>query len=84
MTDDDGPMTVGKLRDVLANLPDDRLVVVSSDPAGNRYSEADSAVTSRSLWFADERQIYSPEDIEDEGIDTYNRGVPCLVLWPTN
>jgi hypothetical protein len=70
-------MTVKKLRKVLKSLPNDMLVVLSSDEEGNSYHELCDAVV----------MYYSPstEEAIDEGdLEEYgqNDSAKTLVLWP--
>ena len=84
-------MKVKELKELLKNVDDNRLVVMSKDGEGNGFSPlADIDDTSNyeadSTWSGEvgiekltpelEKQGYGEEDV--------NHGVPALVLWPTN
>lgn len=82
----DGYMRVAQLRELLADFPDDGLVVLSKDGEGNEYSPlADGqpaiyvpdTTWSGAAFFATEGGIY-PTDTNDEGAES------CVVLWPVN
>jgi hypothetical protein len=71
-------MKMKEFREMLVGLPDDMLIVLSSDAEGNYLSPfAESSV-----------EWYFPEgdhggDIYDEE-DAPNGAEPALVLWPVN
>ena len=62
-------MTVAELRDQLANVDDDVIIVLSSDSKGNSFHEIDSCEYAK----YEEGEIM---DIDDED------GEDCIVLWP--
>lgn len=80
-TDDDGPMTVARLRAILADLPDDHLVILASDPEGNDYHQFSGDVSTDRRWDARYRELAGGDD-EDEPDEDEPGGVPCIVLWP--
>lgn len=94
MSDDDGPMTVAKLRDLLHDLPGDHLVVMSKDAEGNDYREFSGDISTQYRWRADWRELVGDDDEEGEGDsddedpdddeedDEPDESVPCIVLWP--
>jgi hypothetical protein len=84
-------MNVKELKELLKDVDDNRIVVMSSDAEGNNYSplyqmddnSTYKAETTYSGYVGVEKltselkkQGYSKEDLND--------GVPALVLWPTN
>lgn len=87
-------MTIKELREAIAELPDDMLVVMSKDGEGNGYSPLSgvdqSMYRADSTWsgeiaiaaLTDEarEQGYSDEDVgtKEDGYE------PAVVLWPTN
>jgi len=84
-------MTVRELREALAGLPDDMLVVMSRDAEGNGYSPL--VETSESMYVAETTwsgEVYpTPEDIADDeqlGEDDEAPGdaVRVVTLWPVN
>ena len=72
MNDD---MTVGELIAELQTFPKDTLIVMSSDPEGNRFSGADEVGDGN--FALDERELYAEEDMEPE--DHYEK---VAVIWP--
>ena len=89
-------MKVKELKEIIKDLPDDMLVVVSKDAEGNSITplaEAD-ADNNRYLqydnsWDGEVRlKELRDEDIEKgfsfEDCDFDNEGEDALVLWPTN
>lgn len=84
-------LTVRDLRESLAELPDDMLVVMSKDAEGNGYSPL--AEVAQSMYLADSTwsgETYpTPEDIADD--DQYGEddeapddAVRVVALWPVN
>jgi hypothetical protein len=84
-------LTVRELREALAGLPDDMLVVMSRDAEGNGYSPlveaSESMYLAETTWSGD---LYpTPEDIaadaqlgeDDEAPDD---AVRVIALWPVN
>lgn len=85
-------MNVKDLREALAAMPDDMLVVVQKDSEGNGYSPLRGADGDNNSYAADStwggtvgltaltdeaaKRGYGPEDVV--------AGVPCLVLYPVN
>lgn len=87
MSDDEGPMTVARLRALLADLPDDHLVILASDPEGNDYHQFSGDVSTDYRWDADERELIGGDDDDDEDDEPDEDeaepdGVACIVLWP--
>lgn len=76
-----GPLTAGILRSLLADLPDDTLVVLSKDAEGNGFSPLDGYGIDR--YVAESTYSGYLVDVETEP-DPLPDSVPCLVLWPTN
>jgi hypothetical protein len=83
-------VTLGELKQKWADLPDDLVVVQSSDGEGNGMSPfADFSVVRyrpESTWSG---EIMDPESTDVDGspyysAETLNEGIPCLVLWPVN
>ena len=74
----DGYIRVGKLRELLRDLDDDMLVVLSRDEEGNGFSPLSdyglSIYEATTTWHG---EVVEPEDYD-------GNGVPALVLWPTN
>ncbi len=63
-------MTVARLREAVASLPDDLPGVLSKDPEGNGFRVLVDVDTAR--WHSG-----------DGGwLDETDGGVPCVVLWP--
>lgn len=80
-------VTVAKLREILAKLPDDAIVVMSKDAEGNNFSpfcevgndEASDWYRAESSWSGYLRdEEYDPDEDGPDG------AVSCVVLWPTN
>lgn len=81
-------MRVGKLKEILNELDDSVLIVMSSDAEGNSYSPLagwwEGIYVPDSTWSG---SVYDPDDEEygeygepEEAEDAE----PCVVLWPTN
>ena len=87
-------MTVKELRDALATMPDDLLVILQRDGEGNGYSPIAGADGDNNAYVADTtysghvrlraltpeaiRRGYTSEDVAPDVAP------PCLVLYPTN
>lgn len=77
-------VTVAKLRTLLADAPDDALVVMSKDAEGNGFSPfaelgGTDHYVAESAWAGHLRdEEYDPDEDGEDG------AVPCVVLWPTN
>lgn len=82
-------MNVKELRDILNSLPDDMLVVMSSDSEGNAYSplsgHAVGKYMANSTW---DGQYYDNLDYIDEikegYLDEEDEVVDAVCIWPTN
>lgn len=90
-------ITVAKLRELLADAPDDALVVMSKNGEGNGFSPfselGDGRYIAESSWsgyLADEGEDDDEpgdDDVVTAGADyeePTEQGVACIVLWPTN
>ncbi len=64
-------MTMGRLREALATLPDDLPVVMSKDPEGNGFRPLSDVDVAR--WHSGDGGWL---DEDPDG------GAPCVVLWP--
>lgn len=95
MSDYDGPMTVAKLRELLHDLPGDRLVVLAGDPEGNDFRQLSDSISDDYRWHVEWGELVGddeepddedPDDDDDEGDseedDEPDESVPCIVLWP--
>jgi hypothetical protein len=72
-------MTVGELKKLLQNVPDERMVILSGDSEGNKFSPLYEVSAEDDLRYAADNS-WSGELIgEDEG-----EGTPAIALWPTN
>lgn len=74
-------MTVDELRQALADLPGDRIVVMSKDGEGNSHSplaevEGDTRYSAESEWAG---TTHHPDDWDD-----HPDAVVAVCLWPTN
>lgn len=73
-------MTVRQLRETLADMPEDALVVLSKDAEGNDFSPVESAERSFSLNYYRAITTWYGEIEEGE-----RDGLPlALIIWPTN
>ena len=70
-------MTVKHLKTILANQPDDRLVVISRDPEGNSYSPCEMAAFTVGHYSERDLDFISAAEDEDEAGPTN-----ALCLWP--
>jgi len=77
-------MTAKELREQLANVGDDVIIVLSSDSDGNGFSEVSSC---ESMVYKDGEIGFSEltDDLEEDGYgeeDILEDGEECVVLWP--
>lgn len=86
-------MTVKDLREELAGLPDEMIVVMAKDGEGNGFSPLADVDGENKAYQADTTwsgevgiKKLTPELIDDGGYseDDVVEGQDCLVLWPTN
>lgn len=86
-------MNVGELREVLKDLPDDTLVVMSKDGEGNSYSPLSGHWNGHyipettwwgELWSEEDERDFDPHLPEDAEVPVPAEAVPAIVLWPTN
>lgn len=86
-------MNVAELKEILTNLPDETLVVLSKDAEGNAYSPLSSfweghyipdTTWAGEIWSEDDERDYDPHIPEDAEVAPPSDAVPALVLWPTN
>lgn len=86
-TEPDEYVTVAQLRDILAKLPDDAIVIMSKDSEGNAFSPLDEVGDTEDVdWYVPDSgysgELRSDEyDADEDGPDG---AVPCVVLWPKN
>jgi hypothetical protein len=77
-------MNAAELREILASVPDDTLVVLSRDAEGNGYSKCWGYATNMvyedgEVGFA----ALTPElEAKGYGEGDIRTGEPCVVLWP--
>lgn len=70
-------MTIGDLRELIADQPDDKLLVLSSDSEGNYYSPAiDHGFL---MWNPKEKRIRNPDEVALCDKEDYQH---VFVLWP--
>jgi hypothetical protein len=81
-------MNVQQLKEILADVPDDYLVVMSSDTEGNNYSPlsgwAIGEYVADTTWSG---EVYFDNKDEDDDIGEGEDWVEAqfaLVLWPVN
>ena len=80
-------MTVAELREYLADLNPDTLVVMSRDPEGNGYSPLHNIDTC--VYDNDEFAVWYLEltdDLRKRGYgedDVFPNGVPAVAMWPS-
>ncbi len=86
-------MTVKDLRDALAGLPDDMLVICQKDGEGNGYSPLagadgeNNSYVADTTWSGDVGLTKLTKEAKAKGYakeDVVKDGVPCLVLYPVN
>lgn len=85
-------MTVKELREALANLPDDALVILQKDVEGNGCSPCDGvdaenvAYRAENTWSGEIGPIKLTPDLQKQGYGSEDlvEGVPCVVLIPIN
>ena len=85
-------MNVKELREALAGLPDDMIVIVQKDSEGNGYSPlsgvdgVNNAYRAETTWSGEVGLIrLTPDDVvAGYGEEDVLEGEPCCVLYPTN
>lgn len=91
-------MNIAELREILAVLPENALVVMSKDAEGNNFSPLSSysddlRYNANSTWSgevtseencAEHRADYGLKGPCDHTDCRYGEGVPAVVLWPVN
>jgi hypothetical protein len=89
----EGVITVGELREKLAQLPDDMPVILEKDAEGNGYSplaavSTDERYEPESTWSGEVRvseEEWSPEDYHGDTYEEYTQGsYPAVILGPVN
>jgi len=77
-------MKVKKLKEILADMPDDLLVVLSRDPEGNDFSPLDQYTLG--LKYLPASRPWQRGIICQDGDAKFNSSsaLPSLVLWPTH
>lgn len=87
-----GPLTVGQLREFLAAVPSDHIVVMSKDAEGNSYSPLTAAAqmlyVAESTWAGEvhptPEAVATTPGLDGDDWSSDPRAVRSLVLWPTN
>ena len=87
----EGAFTIKDLKEAIKDLPDDLIVVLQSDPEGNRYRmaaglDADNTGVSGDRWYnLETKYIKLTPELADEGYceDDIDEDVtPCAIIWP--
>ncbi len=78
-------MTVKKLKEIIKNMDDDVIIIMSRDEDGNGYAPL-SEVDTEFLWSEEDRDIgfgKLTDDLIKEGYGEEDiiKGKPALVLW---
>lgn len=83
-------LTVGQLRELLADVPDDTPVILSKDAEGNGYSPLSSVNTDEGTVYVPETtwsgEVYTLDGRDDDTYDVYypEDGVRVVELGPVN
>jgi SpoU rRNA methylase family enzyme len=89
-------MNVKDLKEAIKNLPDDMLVVMSSDAEGNRLTTLEEVdgdnnrfIRYKGDWegeiaLKELRQEDKDRGFTEDEVDTDSQGVDAVVLWPLN
>ena len=87
-------MTVGELIKILEGTDPNRLVVISGDAEGNKFSPMDDGFSdmmylpeskwSGTIGFAKLTAELRADGWEEDDLMTHPDAVPCCVFWPTN
>jgi len=84
-------MTVKELKEILKDVDDNRIVVMSSDGEGNSFSplcnlDDESTYLADSTWSGEVGIEKLTPELKKQGYtkDDIKGGIPALVLWPTN
>lgn len=77
-------MKIKELKKLIEHLPDNMLVVVSSDAEGNSYAPLHTISNEDDgfVYYPEDREIRSPDDL-DEGEKMPPGGKKCIVIWPS-
>ncbi len=85
-------MTVKELRKLLEGVDENRIVIMSSDGEGNSFSPLadvnaeNQSYAEDSTWSGEVGFEVLTEELKKDGYEEgdVTKGVPCIVLWPTN
>jgi len=81
-------MTKRELIEALAGVPDDTLVVLSSDAEGNSHSPLsgvyDSHYVADTSWSGRLVELDDEEDCDEFSEEELETAVPCILLSPVN
>ena len=81
-------MTKKQLLKKLENVPDDILIILSSDSEGNNFSKLESVYTDKNTLryaYQDGRiELYGKEEVKEGDIESeeFNKLKRCVVLFP--
>ncbi len=70
-------VTVGDLKEVLKEVPDDTLIIMAIDPEGNAFRPLEDHSLDYNY---DEKNEDITEDEVEGPMGTFTE--PCIVLWP--
>ena len=77
-------LTVGDLKQVLEQYPDDMLVVLAEDGEGNYFSTLVDTTTGHYIGDGARGDFVSDEEVADDENINLDDAVPALVLWPAD
>jgi hypothetical protein len=80
-------ITVKELRTQLDHLPDDYVVILSSDGDGNNFSPLSSVETNghyrpTTTWYGE--MVWHGDDDPDAPVVDPAKDHACVILWPVN
>ncbi|TXH09297.1 MAG: hypothetical protein E6R04_08530 [Spirochaetes bacterium] len=82
------PITAGELKAQLKDVPDDTLIVMSKDAAGNSYSPLarvfSAAYVAETTWSGDVYSLDTDDEDDEWGYAPPEDKVPAVILVPVN
>ena len=88
-------MLVSELKNILSTIPDEAVVVMSSDGEGNNFSPLSSythkdimyvpdSTWSGEIWSEEDEREWDGDIPDDAEVAPPANAVKCVILWPVN
>ena len=71
-------MTIKELKELIEDLHDDTIVLLTSDEEWNSIRMCDGYNDTDYVWHRDSDDIYEIEKLEDDDLDELEK---CFILW---